>query len=337
MTEINTLTQFLSTANTQFQVYDLGRRVQHIDMVAFQQIENLATPYPYPLQGHAQFAVVFWDKSMQHYIWFLKLPLCEQGKLMAAPRTQFIKMVIEALGRNPAQVLTEAEQEKLANHPFAFKPSSEKLAIFNALVRQQLGLPASQQYEFAYQYLSQQHDADKWQQVGYQGLADICVNASKLDHLAHLKAAFGFAANEVKIALCQQLEHLYLDQELATIIYQSGLEALQADKVYYLRALASHTELAVKFIHHLAEHELLNDEILIAIAARCWNALKDDPTRSLYLEALAKQPQSFFNQVFADIVAIPSLRTEMLKALRDPNRSPQLSAAIGGLFKVTKA
>lgn len=219
-------------------------------------------------------------------------------------------------------MLTEQEQEKLANHPFAFKPSAEKLAVFNALVRKQLGLPASPQYEFAYQYLSQQHDADKWQQVGYQGLADICVNASNLDHLQHLKAGFDFAAPEVKIALCQQLEHLYIDESLADIIYQTGLKATTEEKVYYLRALASRPQLAIAFIGQLAEQQQLSDEVLIAIAGRNWNTLKDDPTRSLYLEALAKQPQGFFNQVFADIVAIPSLRTEMLKALRDPNRSP---------------
>ena len=103
MTEITTLSQFLSTANTQFQVYDMGRRVQSIDMMAFHQFENLASPYPYPIQGHAQFAIVFWDASQQHYIWFLKLALDERGLLSPAPRTQFIKMIIAALGRDPTK------------------------------------------------------------------------------------------------------------------------------------------------------------------------------------------------------------------------------------------
>ena len=94
MTEITTLSQFLSTANTQFQVYDLGRRVQNIDMMAFHQIESLATPYPYPIQGHAHFAIVFWQAEQQPYIWFIKLPLDEQGLLSPAPRQQFIKMIL---------------------------------------------------------------------------------------------------------------------------------------------------------------------------------------------------------------------------------------------------
>ena len=49
MTEITTLTQFLTTANSQFEVYDLGRRVQHIDRPTFSEIEQLTTPYPSPI------------------------------------------------------------------------------------------------------------------------------------------------------------------------------------------------------------------------------------------------------------------------------------------------
>ncbi len=60
MDSITTLSELLSAANTQYQVYDLGRRVQHIDPMAFHQIEGLQSPYPFPIQGHAQFALVFW-------------------------------------------------------------------------------------------------------------------------------------------------------------------------------------------------------------------------------------------------------------------------------------
>ncbi|RTR32667.1 DUF3549 family protein [Shewanella atlantica] len=337
MTEITTLSQFLTTANTQFQVYDMGRRVQHIDMMAFNEIENLNSPYPSPLQGHAQFAIVFWDASQQHYIWFLKLPLDERGLLSPAPRTQFIKMIVEALGRDPAQTLSEEQQQKLANHPFAFKPSAEKLAIFNALVRKQLGDKASPQYEFAYQYISGQVKAENWQEIGLQGIADICVRSNELDHLKHLQACFEYASTEVQIAICQCLEHLTIDKELAKIILAKLIAADKTAKLYYLRALASHPSQAQEAILHLAESNLLDADALITIAARNWTALKHDATRTIYLEALAAQEQHFFNQIFADIVVIPVLRTQMLAELRNPNRSPQLSAAIGGLFKVTKA
>ncbi|GIU34397.1 DUF3549 family protein [Shewanella schlegeliana] len=336
MTEITTLSQFLKTANTQFQVYDMGRRVQHIDMMAFHQIEELHSPYPAPIQGHAQFAIVFWDASQQHYIWFIKLPLDERGLLSPAPRTQFIKMIVEALGRDPTQALTEQQQDQLANHPFNFKPTQEKLAVFNALVRKQLGGKASPQYEFAYQYLSGQHPTEDWQNIGLQGIADVCVRASELDHQTHLTNGFNSWALEVQIAVCQCLEHLSVDEALAKKILAKLETAEDKDKGYFLRALASHPELSQQAIAQLSDANALSADMLITIAARNWSALKDEQTLTIYLEALAKQPQHFFNQIFADIVAIPLIRTQLLAQLRNPNRSTELATAIGGLFKVTK-
>jgi hypothetical protein len=335
MTEITTLSQFLTTAKTQFQVYDLGRRVQHIDMLAFHQIESLNTPYPYPIQGHAQFAIVFWDDSQQHFIWFIKLALDERGLLSPAPRSQFIKMIIDALGQAPTQALSDDEQQRLANNPFSFKPSQEKLAVFNALVRKQLGLTASGQYEFAVQYLAGQADKDDWQHLGLQGLADICVRFDEGDNAAHILDSFDGAAIEVKIALCQCLEHLTLSRELADKLLENLIATPNEYKQFYLRALASSAEHSRQAIAQLNQMKLLDTNALLVIAARNWNALKDIDCRSIFLEALSQQTQVFFNQIFADIVAIPSLRTLILAELRNPDRSAQLSQAIGGLFKAT--
>ncbi|ABE54829.1 conserved hypothetical protein [Shewanella denitrificans OS217] len=347
MTEITTLSQFLTTANTQFQVYDLGRRVQHIDALAFHQIESLLAPYPYPIQGHAQLGLVFWQQSAQPYIWFLKLPLDEQGLLSPAPRSQFIQMILDALGRDLTQELTEAQQEQFANHPFSFKPNQHKLALFNALVRQQLGQPASSQYEFAAQYLSEQavigessaveNESHSWEQLGLQGIADVCVRAQSLDNMDSLIRSFDFSPLPVHAALCQCLEHLPLEPSLAEKIYLLFEQASNEHKASYLAALASSPSLSIKAIAHLAQHNLLDANHLVTIAARNWQALKDDSCRKSYLEALALQEQGFFNQVFADIVAIPSLRQALLLDLRNPERSNILSIAIGGLFKAAQS
>ncbi|HAY96618.1 DUF3549 family protein [Shewanella sp.] len=333
MTEITTLSQFLTIAKTQFQVYDLGRRVQHIDMLAFHQIESLSAPYPYPIQGHAQFAIVFWDASQQHFIWFLKLALDEQGLLSPAPRSQFIEMILAALGQDPTQPLSDEQQERLANNPFNFKPSQEKLAVFNALVRKQLGQRASSQYEFAVQYLSGQIAPSQWQHIGMQGIADVCVRTKEFDHEQHLVSSFDTASIEVQIALCQCLEHLQISDTLADKILAKLQDAAPEHQAYFLRALASSAKHSQKAFEHLHDQASLDTNALISIAGRNWSVLKQDSSRSLYLEALALQPQAFFNQVFADIVAIPSLRNQLLGELRNPNRSVQLSQAIGGLFK----
>ena len=335
MTTITTLSQFLTKANTQFQIYDLGRRVQHIDMMAFHQIESLSCPYPSPIQGHAQFAIVFWDESQQHFIWFLKLPLDERGLLVPAPRTQFIKMVVEALGSDPAMALSKEQQDKLANHPFAFKPSQEKLALFNALVRKQLGLTASSQYEFAYQYLSGQIAPDMWQKVGLQGIADVCVRVNELDHKEHILNSFDNGALEVQVALCQCFEHLHISQDIADKIWQKFNQYDGDTQLYFLRALASHSELSLKAMLAIQADRGLDTNELVTLAARNWSVLKDPIGRKCFLEQLALQSPHFFNQIFADLVAIPGLRPHLLGELRNPERSEKLAGAIGNLFKAT--
>lgn len=337
MAEITSISQFLSTAKTQFQVYDLGRRVQHIDAMAFAQIEALQSPYPYPIQGHAKMALVFWDASEQYFVWFISLPLDERGLLSPAPRSQFIKMILDALGEDLTRTLSEDEQQRMANHPFSFKPAQEKLAVFNALVRRQLGRPASGQYEYAAQYLSGQLPSDAWVNVGFQGLADIVVRLNELDHAAMVERALSTAPTEVVIALCQCLEHVLLPEALANSLLELATTSAAPLDLYALRALGSRPDVGVRAIDTLAQSGRLDANQLIAIAGRNWLSLRDDGCRKRFLEALALQEQDFFNQVFADIVAIPALRTALLMALRDPERSDALSTAIGGLFKATKS
>ncbi|MGB0894489.1 MAG: DUF3549 family protein [Parashewanella sp.] len=335
MTDITTLSQFLTTAQTQFQIYDLGRRVQHIDMMAFHQIESLKSPYPFPTQGHAQFAVVFWNKDQQHYIWFIKLALDEQGLFSPAARSQFIQMIMEALGRDPTIALTEQQQQAMANNPFSFKPSQEKLAVFNALVKKQLGIAASGQYELAYQYLSGQMPTENWQQIGLQGIADVCVRSNDLNHNQAIINGITNSAVEVKAALCQCLEHIQPSDEVAQCLFEQFKTAEAELSLLFLRALAGNRQFSQRAVQHLMNHNLMTDHAVITIAARNWSVLTNDDIRLDYLESLAKQSQTFFNQVFADIVAIPMLRNNMLMELRNPKRSEALSQAIGGLFRAT--
>lgn len=337
MDKITTLSQFLSLGGSQFQVYEMGRRVQHIDTETFEQIEALTIPYPSPLQGHAQFALVFWDETQDHFIWFLKLPLDEQGLLSPAPRTQFIKMIIDALGNSPTQTLTQAQQDKLANHPFSFKPSSEKLAIFNALVRKALNQSPSQQYQTAYDYLANKHQKSQWEKVGLQGIADICVRMNDNPHLQLIQNGLSQSPIEVQVAICQCLEHLTFDVSLAHLLLNQIINEKADHNIYRFRALASYPDLAKEAIMHWNKQNQLTPELLITIAARNWTTLQDTQLQTLYLDALAKNEQAFFNQLFIELVAIPVLRPLLLAQLRNPDRSAQLTQAIGGLFKATKS
>ncbi|MFQ6371277.1 DUF3549 family protein [Shewanella sp. YIC-542] len=338
MHTISTFGELLSAAHCQYLIYDMGRRVQPIDVMAFHQIEALRAPYPAPIQGHACFALVFWERPGMPFIWFLKMPLDEQGLLNPAGRSQFIEMLLTAMGQNLQNELTEAQQQQLANHPFNFRPSQEKLALFNALLRQQQGQAASVQYDYACQYLAGKAPSQQWQAVGLQGLADICARAHLLDHpqlLCHGITSSAIAT-EVKIALCQLLEHIQLPELLAQEIVRLFPQQDAVLKPYYLRALASHPQHCTTLIKQLSLSQGLDQELLLAIAARVWHILKQEPCRKIFLESLALQSQDFFNGIFADIVAIPAIRPMLLNELRSPDRSVQLSAAIGGLFRNTQ-
>ncbi|MBL1418775.1 MAG: DUF3549 family protein, partial [Moritella sp.] len=59
MHTLNTLSEFLLQAKTQFRVYDMGRKISKISTDDFMQFESAQRPYPAPLQRHAQFAITF--------------------------------------------------------------------------------------------------------------------------------------------------------------------------------------------------------------------------------------------------------------------------------------
>ncbi|MFA0683293.1 DUF3549 family protein, partial [Vibrio splendidus] len=53
METIHTLTQLLKNSGCQYDIYDLGRRIQKIDNTLFSDVEQGKQPYPFPLQKQA--------------------------------------------------------------------------------------------------------------------------------------------------------------------------------------------------------------------------------------------------------------------------------------------
>lgn len=147
MDTIRTLTALLQNSGCQYQIFDLGRRVQAMDNRQFAQVELGQQAYPFPLQRHAQFAIVYWNEQRQPWIWMLKFALDERGLLQQADVGQFIQYLLEAMGSRLHQSLTEEKQQKLANNPYTFKPSEDKLAMLHSQIRAQLDLACSQYYE----------------------------------------------------------------------------------------------------------------------------------------------------------------------------------------------
>ena len=76
-------------------------------------------------------------------------------------------------------------------------------------------------------------------------------------------------------------------------------------------------------------------EILVALAGRAWEVLATPDVRGPFLEALARNEggQEAFNATLADLLFIPGMRGPLMEGLRARERSPELAAAMDGLFR----
>ncbi|KAF7775139.1 hypothetical protein PCIT_a1257 [Pseudoalteromonas citrea] len=338
--QISTLGELLSAAGTQWRAYDIGRRITKIDKKQFAQIENTLTPYPYPLAGHALIAIQFWDNNatLDPYVWFLKFPLDEQSKLVAASRDHFANMVVEALG---TEITGEQAQGKLDNNPYVFTPNANKLAAFNALLKREINRPASQYYEYAELYFAGNLPEDAWQNLAVQGLADF---AFRLDHgknAEHLNASWSSLPMQVKQPLSAMLEHVTGSTQFSELLYKDCISALENKQldvlICNLRALSASKAqgLLLQVVDQILADEIANEaDVLLTLTGRCWSVFTEQSRLYSLLDKAAHNTQvdGLFTSIFADLVAIPSLRPHVLSILRAENRSETLSRAIGRLF-----
>lgn len=337
---IATLGQLLDGAGTQWRVFDIGRHITKLDKKQFLAIEQAHIPYPYPLAGHAMLAIQFWDSkaSKEPYVWFLKFPLDEQSKLLNASRDHFADMVIQALGTH---ITDEQADGKLNNNPYVFTPNANKLAAFNAQVKVLLKQPASQYYEHAQLYFSGKIGFDNWQTVALQGIADFAYRLNSADNLKHLQAAWSQLPVEVIQPLSAMLEHIEIPPALSELLLSYGQTALNNKDTLAatasLRAISSAQAkgLSAQLVDCALNSPLKQDsDILLTIAGRCFKQLEEPERLHIFMDNCAQHQTipELFPSIFADLVAIPTIRPHLLGLLRKQNRSETLARAIGRLF-----
>ncbi len=342
---INTLTDFLEQSQCQFRIYDLGRKVSKIANSDFKKFEHNELPYPYPIQQHAFIAITFWQVNRQeHFIWFLKMPIDEQGFMNIPAQTSFIKMVVDAMGQDLTANISKEQQDFLASNPFIFKPNTEKLAIFNAAINSSFIRPPSSFYPAVLSYFSGERNWNDWQTLGIQGIADLAARLNADNNQQNIINALPYLPQQPlqSLALCLENQE-QISTELATAIAKQAESEVQKNNqenaILLLRALASAP--AVGITKTLLEKQfasplVYNEHWYISIAGRLWQLLEDETLLNRFFEALANHHSELFTELFADLVAIPSLREKVLKQLRLTARSPALSEAIGMLFAGVK-
>lgn len=345
METIHTLTQLLKNSGCQYDIYDLGRRIQKIDNTLFSDVEQGKQPYPFPLQKQAHLAISYWNEQKQPWIWFLKFKLDERGLLNQADVGNFLKFVLEAMGTRLSGEISEEQQEKLSNNPYTFKPSEDKMAVFHSQVRAELDLATSQYYEHAQHYFTGELGWDNWQTVGLQGITDMCARLGSQQNGVAIRKAFNKLPSEPLYATLGALEHTQINDKLAQRLQDMAENEINSDEpdLFLLSALVRALSGAEPNITNavinqvLASPRLSHQEVLIGLAGRSWHALQDPAIAEQFLLRLAQTGnQNLFNQLFADLVMIPALRMVFLPLLNS-NPSPELANALIELQQAAKS
>lgn len=336
MSQINTISEFLIQAGTDYRVFDMARGIRPVESQHFLDVESATVPAPYPRQQHAWFGILFFNKTMSHerYIWFVKLPLDEQGLVIGAARQQFLQVVIEALGQTLDK--QNSPNNQLPENPFTFIPNQQQLADFNSIGRVELGIPLSEHFNLVEQYLTNpsQHD---WRTLPLQGIADFTASLQQDTIRQLMLKQFSTLAPDMQYALCASLENHPVEEEISILLINWYHQDIADEKRLHsaLRGLCqSQAKIAVNSLITFALNGVngQTSEVLMLIAARHWQYLKESTTLTLYIELLAVCKDDLFIGLYSDLVQIPEIRGSMLEVLRWPQKSPQLSHAIGQLF-----
>ena len=335
MATITGITDFLNQAGTQFNVFDMGRRIQALSADAFLAFEQGEQPYPYPLQQHAWLGIMVWgNKADDLVVWFLKFPLDATGRLSPGVRDDFIYQLTQKDDKSSEDDTT----------PYGFKPKQEHMACFHSKAAKALGQPASRFYAHAQDYFSGKTGFDQWAFVGFQGIADIACRLDEENNITLISQALPQLPPQPFEALCQCLEHEIISEELTQVLGQCLKTELSYDEPnanfisLLLRALSGSTN------QSLAEQEVLSvlhspqgahPEVLASISGRCWLCLKQPDVIQAFIEdlSLCEEGQDFFNLVIVDLINIPGMQDSIHQAIRNENRSETLSKAIGELLK----
>ncbi|OOY52063.1 DUF3549 family protein [Solemya velum gill symbiont] len=332
--QFSTLTELLEATGSKLRLYDMGRRIQRVSRLQFIKFERYEIAWPAPLARHAWLALLQTGSANDEpVIWFLKLPLDEQGKLVQAARDYFVQRLAEVWALNKTQ--ESNIPDALKDNPFVFKPREERMAAFHAKVSVDLKQPVSNSHAHAKEYFSGEAGWEQWQFVGYQGIADVAARFAENNNTSLITKAVPQLPAEPLTALCHCLEN----EEIPLPIAKALLERLQhtmdsgqpdiALVTALIRGISgtvSRTTLASMFERVMQQTAAQHVDVLTAVAGRAWNLLTDEEMAVTYLSRLANNSagQEVFNAVMRDLLAIPALRNHLLSAAKNADIEQQM-------------
>ncbi len=339
----DSLTELLRSTGAALRVFDMGRRISKMPLERFRLIEDSQLPYPTPFQHLAWLALLIWNpkKRDENAVWFLRLPLDEQGLVAPAARDDLLKRLIQNVINSQNGQLDE---DALKDNPYSFTPEQSRMAAFHALAAREMKAPASAHYERAQAWFKGQLPLDAWQSLAYQGLADFIVRLDQEDNTTALCQRLPEMPAAVLESLCPLLENMQPAGALQQPLLEQLQQALNTDNsnrvAALCRALSNIPDEPAKqrwVLSVLASRHARQPEVITVIATRCESALLEPKVLSAFLEQLAQGEagQTGFSRILAELMFMPVHRALILQAFRNPARSEALSQAIGEMFGQT--
>ncbi|WP_233998873.1 DUF3549 family protein [Microbulbifer pacificus] len=342
----SSLAELITAAEFNLRWFDVGRRVQPVNSRIAEDFEAGATPWPHPYLRQAWCGLLLWPRgsnsddgkveSTEPVVWFLRLPLDEQGKLLLPVRDRFLKQVQQALYREQRGDLYTHLQKALDDSGLMFTPPADKRAVFHAKSGRLLKREASDHYPAARAY-AKDPASFPWEQLALQGVADLAVRWE--EEKSRLIKNLPRFATPALISLCQCLESEAIDHQIAEPIIQRAEQSLARDTPDFnlitatVRGLSHSvaTGMRQQFLTRILQsHAGAHGEVLAAIGSRCHVDLQQPELASLWLEKLSEsQPQQTFNLLLSDLMFLPQLRSVLLGVLRDPERPESVARAFG--------
>lgn len=339
----DSLTELLRSTGAALRVFDMGRRISKLPLDQFRRIEDSRLPYPSPFQHMAWLALLIWNPKQrdENAVWFLRLPLDEQGLVAPAARDDLLKRLVQNVlnSRNG-----QPEEDALKDNPYSFTPDQSRMAAFHAFAAREMKAPASPHYERAQAWFKGQLPLDAWQSLAYQGLADFTARLDQEGNAAALYQRLPAMPAAVLGTLCPLLENTRPAGELQQALLHQLQQALATDDSNRIaalcRALSNIAEETTKqrwVLSVLESPHARQAEVITVIATRCESALLEPRVLSAFLEQLAQGEagQTGFSRILAELMFMPVHRALILQAFRNPARSQVLSQAIGEMFGQT--
>lgn len=347
MRSIESLADLFELAQCKATYFDLGRHIQKLTPQETIQFDRQQAAYPYPYRQQATFAIVLHPKAEKPHsdnmsIWFIRLPIDEKGSINLGTRDHLIKSIVDKILKDDNSTdLSEA----LIDNPYAFKPDTERMASFHAILAKQMKKEPSLYFSELVTYLAGDisREDNNWETIGLQGIADLATRANEEKYKPIIKKVLKNAPLTLASTLAKALEHEKLDDDYLMFIVAEFRESIDIEfKASLIRAVSrsnGHQRLSqILQLSLVSGEKSANDDqlqLIVALVAKCPHWLANDPELlHLTMENLAQRDDGFhaFSKISIELTHTLLVKDALWTLFKNNQIGSRLAQAVAHLF-----